>query len=556
MTLLEWLKSKMFGKKGIARIEGKPDEDRLTFINNDQEIMLSKLREYDVWYTGDSGELLNFYTRDNMIDANYEPFYSRNRINYFWAISSTEGDIKRTHSGQPRNIVDTLVGICRFPTVSLNATKDRNNIVDEALKKIIDDSGLKNLYRQEQLPLTLVDGWGCYKINWDKDVSDYPYAMYYRADCVDFVYKANRIVSIIFKDYYTSENGRKYMVAESRTIKRDSKLKTGRYLEISYEVFVVNGEEIKKVEIGDVPMFSDLQSYRIDDYDRFLAVPCILYKNTSKVAGYGRSIFTGKIDLFDDLDQCLSQASNSVRASTPKEYFNSEFLERDEKGLPKQPKAYDRKYTVVSSPISGDGNSVMSEPVQTTQPNIEFAKYSDQAIQILLQIISGIMSPATLGIDIAKKDNAEAQREKEKVTIFTRNGIIDGESAILKSLLSQMLCAKELMDTNHITVHDYDISIKFSEFADDSFENKLDKLGSALDAQTISEDMYMDKLYGDTLSPEEYDREKQWLIEHHTKPRDEGMRGMSGDGANLPGMMGVPTEENEMNGEIGAEENV
>lgn len=556
MTLLEWLKSKMFGKKGIARIEGKPDEDRLTFINNDQEIMLSKLREYDVWYTGDSGELLNFYTRDNMIDANYEPFYSRNRINYFWAISSTEGDIKRTHSGQPRNIVDTLVGICRFPTVSLNATKDRNNIVDEALKKIIDDSGLKNLYRQEQLPLTLVDGWGCYKINWDKDVSDYPYAMYYRADCVDFVYKANRIVSIIFKDYYTSENGRKYMVAESRTIKRDSKLKTGRYLEISYEVFVVNGEEIKKVEIGDVPMFSDLQSYRIDDYDRFLAVPCILYKNTSKVAGYGRSIFTGKIDLFDDLDQCLSQASNSVRASTPKEYFNSEFLERDEKGLPKQPKAYDRKYTVVSSPISGDGNSVMSEPVQTTQPNIEFAKYSDQAIQILLQIISGIMSPATLGIDIAKKDNAEAQREKEKVTIFTRNGIIDGESAILKSLLSQMLCAKELMDTNHITVHDYDISIKFSEFADDSFENKLDKLGSALDAQTISEDMYMDKLYGDTLSPEEYDREKQWLIEHHTKPRDEGMRGMSGDGANLPGMMGAPTEENEINGEIGAEENV
>ena len=83
MTLLEWLKSKMFGRKGITRIEGKPDEDRLTFINNDQEIMLSKLREYDVWYTGDSGELLNFYTRDNMIDANYEPFYSRNRINYF-----------------------------------------------------------------------------------------------------------------------------------------------------------------------------------------------------------------------------------------------------------------------------------------------------------------------------------------------------------------------------------------------------------------------------------------------------------------------------------------
>jgi hypothetical protein len=52
----------------------------------------------------------------------------------------------------------------------------------------------------------------------------------------------------------------------------------------------------------------------------------------------------------------------------------------------------------------------------------------------MMQIINGVMSPATLGIDISKRDNAEAQREKEKVTIFTRNGIIDTETPILKDL--------------------------------------------------------------------------------------------------------------------------
>lgn len=63
------------------------------------------------------------------------------------------------------------------------------------------------------------------------------------------------------------------------------------------------------------------------------------------------------------------------------------------------------------------------------------------------------------------------------------------------------------MDTGSITVHDYDISVKYSEFADSSFENKLEKLGAALDAQCISEDMYMSKLYDDTLTPDEYARE-------------------------------------------------
>jgi hypothetical protein len=93
------------------------------------------------------------------------------------------------------------------------------------------------------------------------------------------------------------------------------------------------------------------------------------------------------------------------------------------------------------------------------------------------------------------------------------------------------------MDKNEITVRDYDISVKFSEFADDSFETKLEKLGAAFDSETISEEMYMQKLYGNSLSKADYDKELKWLKEHHTKPRDEGMQGMAGGGENAPGML-------------------
>ena len=70
----------------------------------------------------------------------------------------------------------------------------------------------------------------------------------------------------------------------------------------------------------------------------------------------GRSIFTGKIDLFDDLDQCYSQAANTVRRSTTHEYFNVLYLEKDERtGMPIMPKNFDRKYIMFRGGKNADG---------------------------------------------------------------------------------------------------------------------------------------------------------------------------------------------------------
>ena len=543
MTLKEFLRKKILGFLGLSK-DTTPDKNKLTFINDTEQLTKAKLSEYNVWYYGDGDELLNFYTRGNMFTFNTEPYYSRNKRNYFWSVSSTENDIKRTHSGQPRNIVDTLVMITRYPVISIDG-KDTNSLLQTILK----DCKLKNLYKNQQLPLTLVEGWGCYKINYDKDISEYPYVLYYRAENVDFVVKSGRIMGCIFKDYYTDGENKNYLLIETRSLKYDASADI-KYLEITKEVFTSDktGNFVTAVpfeEFQNIPELAGLQKddiyIRIDNMDCLLAVPTILFENVSNNFGYGRSIFTGKIDLFDDLDQCLSQSSNAVRRSTPAEYFNSDYLERDPKtGMPKQPKAYDRKYVVVNGQRDADGASKSSEPVQVTQPAINFEQYSEQAVQILMQILNGVMSPATLGIDIAKKDNAEAQREKEKVTIFTRNAIIDSETDILKDLCEQLLYAYQLMHEGTITERKYSITVKFSEFADDSYENKLEVLGAAFDNELLSETMFMDKLYGQTLSEEEYEKEKKWLKEHHTKPRDEGMQGwMAGKMTPQPNAKGV-----------------
>lgn len=542
MTILERMRARIRGVAGSVLKTKRPDDDRTTFINDNEKLGRMKLKEYDVWYDGDGDELLNFYTRENYIGFNYEPFYMRNKKNYFWAISSTEAQIKRTHSGQPRNIVDTLVNIMPFPLIS--AGEDTKN-----LQAVVKESGLEQVYKDEQLPLTLVEGWGCWKINWDKDVSDYPSVEYVSAENVDFIYKNGKIIGIVFKNYYTSDKKR-YLLLETRSIEwkpnsADAEGSEGeRVLVITNELYelptnTAAGDDdtlLKKVDLKSVSELESVEErIEIGPFDKLFAVPCILLGNTSRQWGYGRSIFTGKIDLFDDLDQALSQSSNAVRLSTPIEYIDEEYLERDKNGLPKKPKAYDRKYIMMKGQKNGDGVST-GQPVQITQPSVEFSRYSDHAVQILLQILNGILSPATLGIDIAKKDNAAAQREKEKVTIFTRNALINGEERILRSLMEQMLMAKEFMDTGAVSVHSYDISVKFNEFADDSFENKLEALGKAYDMEEISTDMYLNKLYGDTLSDEERAAEKEFL-EAARQARTEAYSNADGGGANTQGMI-------------------
>ena len=90
--------------------------------------------------------------------------------------------------------------------------------------------------------------------------------------------------------------------------------------------------EVTPVPLETIPELEGIRSIEIPNLNKILGVPSKFFFDPLN-KNYGRSIFAGKIDLFDDLDQCLSQDSNSVRRSTVIEYFNTDFLERDTRGL-------------------------------------------------------------------------------------------------------------------------------------------------------------------------------------------------------------------------------
>ena len=251
-TIKEWFAKKVLDWQGLVGTNLPASEDRLTFVCNMDEIVRTKLHEYNIWYEGDSDELLNFYTAANTITYNFEPWYDRNKKNYFWAINSTENDIKRTHSGQPRNIVDTLCGIIDWPLVKANPLGSKDNIVDDKLQYILKRNNFRKLYKDRQLPLSLIEGWGCYKIDIDKDFLDVPVVKYYQATNVEFAFRHGLLTGIMFEDYYVNKN-KTYLLAEIRRfVVRDQK----RYLVIENHLFEVStgaSQYVTEVNLDTVP---------------------------------------------------------------------------------------------------------------------------------------------------------------------------------------------------------------------------------------------------------------------------------------------------------------
>lgn len=486
MNIIEKIRQRILKFLRIDEIPFDPQGDKLTFVNDYPAELSLRVQEAEVWMKGDSNELLNFYTKANIKKFLRNPIYNRNRANYFWAISADEVSIKRVHSGVPRAIAETLANVVGVPKVTLG--KDDS---PEELRGI--DWG--RLVGQEQLPYTLGVGYGAFKVDIDPELSpDGPIVRFVKAENVEFVAKKGKDIGVIFKSYYVADK-KTYVLLETRRIDEN-----GDSI-VEYELFRQEGDQVSSVPLSEVPGLDRLENIRIPRYGKILAVPCRIFPDPDNPA-YGRSIFAGKYDLFDDLDQSLSQRSQTCRVSTPVEYYPADLLRYDQNGVPMPPNVYNRQYVQGPGGLKdGDGN--VNAAIITTQPDLNFDQYTAEETALVSQILVGILSPATLGIDVAKKDNAEAQREKEKVTIMVRNGIIAAETGIIKDLASLVIDIYDYMKTGRVTLGEKDIGVKFPMFANPSFEEMSKTLYPMWEAGAISTKLYVEKLYGDTLSDQE-----------------------------------------------------
>lgn len=488
-----------------------------------------KQEEGALWYEGRSEDLKRFYTQSLIYLPNPSADFFTTNQSYFWRVVASEPETKATHSGLPHAIIDTLISIIGKPEIKVNKkvlneqTKnydiEEDIVLTELLNDILKDNNFQTLIDQDQLPYMLAVGDGAFFINYDKSISDFPMIVFSDGRNIEFEYKENRIVAVKRKTYFT-ENNKSYMLEDRRTtaLKEDERTKTKKRVATIeynlYELANIKGEVKVKRELKDTQTTKELKNTSYDCIKEIIAVPTI-YK-LDKSAGRGKGIFVGKYDLLDDLDQNLSMSSTTTRRSAPVDYVPEELMEYDDEGNRKKFNTFERKVFVYKNDLNS-ATGVNQAMIETKQPILNFEQYSSQALEILHNILAGKVSPATLGIDLARDDNATAQREKEKVTIITRDDIIDFETEIIEKLCNLLLKVYFNSQENIVQAkEDYEIYVNFPEYANPSFDSKLAVLAPVFASGAMSAKQYVNELWGDSLTAEEKEEEIKKLEERQS----------------------------------------
>lgn len=437
-----------------------------------QQIVIQERLDYygnaarnQLWYRGGSEELSDFYRQLQVSST------------LFWKARSTKGmEIRKIHVGIPKLMIKVLTNIINH---DYNGMDFKEPVHEELWNKIAKDNTFDKLFKQFIKKLLIV-GDGAFKISFDADISrECPIIEYVPGTHVEFIRKRGRITEVVFLTVY-SHNNRSYILRE--------------HYGNGYIRYELTDDSDKPIPFKSIPQTAwiDFEGVTFDQ-SVMLAVP-VIFGESEQFAGRGESLYEGKSDAFDSLDEAWSQWMDALRAGRSKEYIPESLIPRDpDTGKVLTPNAFDNRFIATASDMSenGAGNKIVNE-----QPNIPHESYLATYISALDLALQGIISPSTLGIDVKKLDNAEAQREKEKTTLYTRGNIIDVVSEVLPSVVEAAVCGYQLWHDQ--TVDKPEVKINFGEYANPSFESQIETVSKGKTGGVMSTEAAVEELYGDS----------------------------------------------------------
>jgi hypothetical protein len=167
--------------------------------------------------------------------------------------------------------------------------------------------------------------------------------------------------------------------------------------------------------------------------------------------------------------------------------------------------------------------------INTEQPDIPHESYLASYCTALDLCLQGIISPSTLGIDVKKLDNAEAQREKEKATLYTRNAIVEALQEELPDVISACINAYNILVKK--PEEEVKVEIPFGEYANPSFESQVETLAKARpNSPVMSIEAQVEEMWGDS-------RDEEWKSEEITRLKSElGVAEIEEPGVNTEGV--------------------
>ena len=414
-----------------------------------------------IWYRGDSFELSQLYKQ-----------ISTDR-SMFWAAVPTKGmEIRKVHTGIPKLMVDVLTAVVM---ADMNGIKLPDELW-ERWNKIAQENSFKTLI-SKAVTETLIVGDGAFKISLDSDISSEPIIEFYPGDQIEFVRRRGRITEIVFRTIYKEKSGT-FVLCERYG-----------YGYVRYELT----KHDSPVSVDVLPQTAGLRNVEFDK-NVMMAVPMMFY-SSGTFEGRGRSIFDGgKCDRFDSFDEIWSQWLYAVRQSRPMKFLPPAYSPKNPyTGENLLPNPFDNIFIESAGPVPETTTPPRPELIQPAIPHESYLAAYITALDLCLQ---GIISPSTLGIDVKKLDNAEAQREKEKTTLYTRNKIIGVLQQVIPELVHKVFNVIAIANDDQLP--DVDAEVPFGEYANPSFESQVETVGKGRTQGIMSIEAAVDELYGDT----------------------------------------------------------
>lgn len=428
-----------------------------------------------LWYRGDPSELHQYYTQTDDMMGNAK----------FWA-SDTTNDLKmrKIHTGLPAMIVDMLADIIidSFNKITI----ENNNIAQKDWEEIAKENEFKDILKQSIIDV-FVECDGAFKISYDTEISKYPLIEFYSGRNVEYERTRGKITTVIFINVYHK--------ADATYTLKERYSKYG----IKYELY--KNEQLMN-DYRAIPETADLKEPNVNF---MMAIP-MMFNKSKKYKGRGQSILEKKLDAFDSFDEVWSQWVDAIRDNRTITYIPEDLIPTDKNGNYLEPNTFDRRYAKIGSSSS----ETQSDKITRENSEFDYEGMLQSYITALDLCLQGLISPSTLGIDVKKLDNADAQREKEKATQYTRSKVIDVLEKVIPKLV--VICLKCYDLARGKTAGDYVATVDFKEYANPSFEAIVETVSKARPGETImSIEKSVDTMYGDSMTEEEKQEEVKRL---------------------------------------------
>lgn len=442
------------------------------YTANGQSFNINELLDFDsnvavnkIWYRGESYELSQLYRQ--LDDNQYG----------FWGSVPTQGvEIRKIHTGLPKTIINTLTNVVADDMQDVKFTSEANHSLWLDIAK---ENKFDTLIKSA-ISKTLYSGDGAFKISIDTDVSQLPIVEFFEADRIKLIRKRGRIVEIIFKTAYSKDTST-YILYE--------------HYGKGYITYELKNSLDKSVELATLEQTAYLKDILWDG--DFMLAEYFSFYNSDKFEGRGQSIYDSKRDNFDALDEAWSQWVDALRAGRTKVYIPENLIPRNPNtGELLKPNAFDNRFIKLAPSMAENNDGKINVESAPIQHDSYLATYIT-ALDLCLQ---GIISPSTLGIDVKKLDNAEAQREKEKATLYTRQTLVAELQRVLPALIQGIFHAYYTLNT--LPLDEVDCDVTFGEYANPSFESQVETVGKAKTQGIMSIEASIDELYGDSRDDE------------------------------------------------------